>query len=533
MISRRKWEWIERDIEKNIQDSLKKGPILMSIQGKRRIGKCSTTLQLLDSLHLPYLIIYVAKDEKFMVRRFRLLLGCEMSKLPEVIPALWRRIKEGTVFVLKETQNCSSNFQLLIQELADRITLERPRGGLIVMGSYQPNVDSHPLHGFDNVFSVEAFNTREWKQLMDKQWISKPQLMLTLFSLFGGNPHLYRLCFDKMKVNNNTTRAEILKNVIDGGNQSMVKNIMRVDDEEGMSGQNSIETQVPFDNDTSYPLLQLITGVKETKVRLLDGRILDVHDDFGDMDDFEEKQLQSWIRSIVKDRCHYEIQPFPHRDFSFLKKVTPHLQCGKLKGVDTGIDLTCKFANRKNGSRRQTLVLCSVKRQFNQLDCTNLISHVEEFTKLENTNNTDIILVFIGAEATWKQKFDFVSRCPMKYPCYAFDLRDMLHFPRFINFDLRRSVTSFMFKVRQEWKRNSYIIDKRIQQPASKTPVPVQKEPDNERSLATKNSEPIQTSEQSDPTTITQPPTACSRSCTPQPKLLMTIIRTEGNYFGQ
>lgn len=120
-------------------------------------------------------------------------------------------IRKGKDLVLDEIQNASVNMQVSLQETLDAITLEAlhdPKtwkvvGSIILMGSKPEAVDNMLDHPKAPLYcriqakvTILPFDTFELCRVYQQLWGSVVDLnggvILSLFTLLGGRPHLYQ-----------------------------------------------------------------------------------------------------------------------------------------------------------------------------------------------------------------------------------------------------------------------------------------------------------------------------------------------------
>lgn len=199
-----------------------------SVRGRRRIGKVALVKQALQTLTYDdpdgRRTLYIQLPDSSVadaVAVFRMAvqqsdledavepLG-KVTDLPGVAAAVGALNRAGTIVVFDEFQVCFQGplqgLPSLLQAQVDNL-IGSDRGGLILLGSVQTEMEAllasrqAPLFG-RRTFSInlDPWNVGTVFEVCADQGASDPERRLTLWTLFGGVPHYWRLFFERKEV---------------------------------------------------------------------------------------------------------------------------------------------------------------------------------------------------------------------------------------------------------------------------------------------------------------------------------------------
>lgn len=193
-----------------------------SIRGRRRIGKTALINQVLttirsDDTNLRLALLFQLPDSSVSdtasvfrraARRWNLdqeIVGLDdVRDLEGVAAAIGALCNRGAIVVIDEFQYCYQGplkgFPSLLQAEVDRLGRGNAKGGLIVVGSIQTEMEAlledrkAPLFGrttFD--ITLVPWDLRTIFEVSGKHGAADPQRRLTLWTLFGGVPRYWEL----------------------------------------------------------------------------------------------------------------------------------------------------------------------------------------------------------------------------------------------------------------------------------------------------------------------------------------------------
>jgi hypothetical protein len=232
---KRAWTWITRRVEPTIAKWMNRPAAVILIRGQRRSGKSSTVKVVATQLNMKYIELHVRsdRDRDEMLQEFNAKLSAicgslcqkKLECLYDYKNAVLNLVKAGYVVILKGLHYASNSTQVTLQELFDSMAFQSMHdsmgwacaGCIFIMGSQQNLIDSmcgshtSPLfqrkHG---IVTVCSFDTLEMTRLFRRLGITAGNVMLSLHSVFGGNPSAYEQAFRVGTLDGNYTNVENL-----------------------------------------------------------------------------------------------------------------------------------------------------------------------------------------------------------------------------------------------------------------------------------------------------------------------------------
>jgi hypothetical protein len=243
--SKRVWTWIPRKVEPTIAKWMNRPAAVILIRGKRRSGKSSTVKVVATQLNKKYIELHVRsdRDRDEMLQEFNVKLSAicgllctkKLECLYDYKDAVLNLVKAGYVVILKGLHYASHTTLVTLQEMFDSMAFQSMHdsmgwacaGCIFIMGSQQSLIDSmcgshtSPLfqrrHG---IVTVCSFDTLEMTRLFRRLGITAGNVMLSLRSVFGGNPSAYEQAFRVGTLDGNYTNVEkAIKEFFAGGMQ--------------------------------------------------------------------------------------------------------------------------------------------------------------------------------------------------------------------------------------------------------------------------------------------------------------------------
>lgn len=225
------WSHVTRKAEPMVEKWVTTPGTVLLIRGNRRVGKSTTVVAVLEKEKIPYIKVLVDPKEDVTLENLQRILQLTQPILVNQVGlVLVDHIKMGKTIVLKEIQNCSTSFQISLQEGIDHLSqmmLLNPSewsqaGSLVLMGSLPGLVDAmvnsrkNPLYQrITASVSIQPFDTQELTTVFRRyNLLDHPELLLTLKTVLGSMPFRYHGAFVRGLLDPSVSRLAILKEFV-------------------------------------------------------------------------------------------------------------------------------------------------------------------------------------------------------------------------------------------------------------------------------------------------------------------------------
>ena len=142
------WPWIDRNVEPTIEKWLKIPASIVLVRGHRRCGKSSAIRRVSQKLKLNVIELTVVSEHADLLRnaKFSFMSDIEINGIFEIAKYIESSVKNGFIVIVKEIQNSSCSFQVVLQQSCDKIAFNsmhckdewKSAGGLVeeTIGGY-------------------------------------------------------------------------------------------------------------------------------------------------------------------------------------------------------------------------------------------------------------------------------------------------------------------------------------------------------------------------------------------------------------